>query len=124
MRSERVVIDTNILLYILAGDEKAHALVQGREVVLSSMVRMEAMVYHGGVAGHLDLVQRFIDRCAVEEIHRGIQDRAVALRLRHKLKLPDAIIAATAVHLGLPLISADTIFSKLEAEHEFILYKR
>ncbi len=124
MRNERVVIDTNILLYILAGDEKAHGLVKGRDVVLSAMVRMEAMVYHGAVPGHLDMVQRFIDRCALEEIHRGIQDRAVAIRTDHKLKLPDAIIAATAVHLGLPLISADTIFSRISSELEFIFYRK
>ena len=124
MRNERVAIDTNILLYILGGDKSAHALLKGRDVVASAMVRMEAMVYHGADEDHLLQVQRFLDRCALEEIHRSIQDRAVELRLRYKLKLPDAIIAATAVHLGIPLITADKVFSKLKPEMELVFYAK
>lgn len=124
MRNERVAIDTNILLYILGGDKPAHELLKGRDVVASAMVRMEAMVYHGADKDHLVQVQRFLDRCALEEIHRSIQDRAVDLRLRYKLKLPDAVIAGTALHLGIPLITADKIFSKLKPEVELVLYAK
>ncbi len=124
MRNERVAIDTNILLYILSGDKPAHELVKGHEVVASTMVRMEALVYHGGEEGHLQQVHRFLERCQMEEIHRSIQDRAVELRLRYRLKLPDAVIAATAVHLGIPLITADKIFSKLKPECEIVLYMK
>ncbi|MBP6698407.1 MAG: PIN domain-containing protein [Flavobacteriales bacterium] len=122
MRNERVAIDTNILLYVLGGDKAAHELLKGRDVVASTMVRMEAMVYHGSDMGHLGQVQRFLDRCALEEIHRSIQDRAVDLRLRYRLRLPDAVIATTAVHLGIPLITADKIFSRLKPECEVVLY--
>ncbi|MBX2972904.1 MAG: PIN domain-containing protein [Flavobacteriales bacterium] len=63
-------------------------------------------------------------RCELVEIHRSIQDIAVDLRLRHRLKLPDAVIAATAVHLGIPLITADKVFSKLKPEAEVVLYAK
>ena len=56
------------------------------------------------------------------EIHRSLQDLAVDLRLRYKLKIPDAIIAATAIHLGIPLITADKTFGKLKPEFEILLY--
>jgi predicted nucleic acid-binding protein len=124
MRSERVVIDTNILLYILGGDKTANALLKGHDVVASTMVRMEALVYHGDDMDHLQQVHRFLDRCQLEEIHRSIQDLAVDLRLRHRLKLPDAVIGATAIHLGIPLITADKIFSKLKPECEVVLYDK
>ena len=51
MSSERVAIDTNILLYILGGDKTANELLKGHDVVASTMVRMEALVYHGDDAG-------------------------------------------------------------------------
>lgn len=124
MRSERVAIDTNILLYILGGDKTANELLKGHDVVASTMVRMEALVYHGDDLDHLQQVHRFLDRCQLEEIHRSIQDLAVDLRLRHRLKLPDAVIAATAIHLGIPLITADKIFSKLKPECEVVLYDK
>jgi predicted nucleic acid-binding protein len=34
--------------------------------------------------------------------------------MKYRLKLPDAIIAATCYYLDLPLVSADKIFSKVE----------
>lgn len=119
-----MAIDTNILLYILGGDKSAHALLKGREVVASAMVRMEAMVYHGKDAGHLGHVRAFLDRWEVVEIHRSVQDMAVDLRLRYKLKLPDAIVAATAAHMGIPLITADKVFAKLNPEFEVVVYAR
>ncbi|MBK8341531.1 MAG: PIN domain-containing protein [Flavobacteriales bacterium] len=91
-------------------------------MVVSAMVRMEAMVYHGKDAGHLGQVHAFLLRCEMEEIHRSVQDVAVALRLRYKLKLPDAVIAATAIHLGIPLITADKTFAKLRPEFEVVVY--
>ncbi len=122
MRNERVAIDTNVLLYILGGDKELNQLLKGRDVVVSAMVRMEAMVYNGKDPGHLDRVQRFLDRCELEDIHRSVQDVAVDLRLRYRLKLPDAIIAATGIHLGIPLITADKTFAKLKPEFEIVLY--
>ena len=122
MRSERVAIDTNVLLYILGGDKDLNELLKGRDVVASVMVRMEALVYHGADKEHLAQVQRFLDRCELEEIHRSVHERAVDLRLRYKLKLPDAIIAATAIHLAIPLITADKTFAKLQPEFEVVLY--
>ncbi len=124
MRSERIAIDTNILLYILGGDKDLSILLMGRDVVVSSMVRMEAMVYHGKDSDHLERVHHFLQRCELEEIHRSVQDAAVDLRLRYKLKLPDAIIAATAIHLGIPLITADRSFGKLKPEFEIVLYSK
>lgn len=122
MRNERIAIDTNILLYILGGDADLSRLIAGRDVVASTMVRMEAMVYHGKDADHLGRVHQFLSRCQLEEIHRSVPDVAVELRLRYRLKLPDAVIAATAVHLGIPLITADKSFAKLKPEFEVVLY--
>ncbi len=97
-------------------------MLKGRDVVTSAMVRMEALVYHGNDPGHLEHVHRFLDRCELVEIHRSVQDLAVDLRLRYKLKIPDAIIAATAIHLGIPLITADKSLGKLKPEFEVVLY--
>jgi len=88
------------------------------------MVRMEALVYHGKDRTHLEQVNKFLDRCQLEEIHRSIQDITVDLRRRYKLKIPDAIIAATAIHLGIPLITADKTFARLQPDHEVLIYGR
>ena len=55
-------------------------------------------------------------------MNRGIKDISIDLRRNYKLKLPDAIIAATAIFLGIPLISADGHFDKIE-DLVFIKYQ-
>jgi predicted nucleic acid-binding protein len=45
-----------------------------------------------------------------------IKDRAVHFRLEYDLKTPDAIIAATASHLGLPLVTAEKAFGRVKAD--------
>lgn len=39
---------------------------------------------------------------------------AAKLRREHGLKLADAIIAATAIHLDIPLLTADSGFNRLD----------
>ncbi|NCS90004.1 MAG: hypothetical protein COW71_13430 [Ignavibacteriales bacterium CG18_big_fil_WC_8_21_14_2_50_31_20] len=38
----------------------------------------------------------------------------IKLRKKYRLKLPDAIICASAASLGIPLVSNDKIFEKVE----------
>jgi predicted nucleic acid-binding protein len=64
----------------------------------------------------------FLEDCSVMNYNNGIRDITIDLRRKYKLKLPDAIIAATAIFLGIPLISADVYFSKI-TELLFIQYQ-
>lgn len=106
------VLDTNIILYSLAGDRSITKTLAQEELFVSAMARMEALVYHGSDARYLPKVREFLDECSVVEINRAIQDMAVEIRMDYKLQLPDAIIAATAVCLDRPLITADQSFFK------------
>jgi len=47
------------------------------------------------------------------ELDRSIMDQAILLRREFRLKIPDAIIAATALFLNVPLLTADSDFDKL-----------
>jgi tRNA(fMet)-specific endonuclease VapC len=123
MRNERVAIDSNILVQILGGNKAFSAFLKGREVVASTIVRMEALIYHGEKPKQQEQVLAFLDRCELVEIHRSVQDIAVDLRVRFKLSLPDAIIGATAGHLDIPLITADAAFAKLKPEFDIVLLK-
>jgi predicted nucleic acid-binding protein len=49
-----------------------------------------------------------------------IKENTIDLRKIYNIKLPDAIIAATSISYGVPLISADKGFSKIK-ELDFIL---
>ncbi len=50
----------------------------------------------------------FIGLADVIEIDKKIIDNCIKIRKAHKIKLPDAIIAATAISLGFTLITRNT----------------
>jgi predicted nucleic acid-binding protein len=51
---------------------------------------------------------------------RGVIERAIRLRQQKKMKLGDAIIAATALEFGLPLVTRNVDDFKHVAELEII----
>lgn len=52
--------------------------------------------------------EEFIGLANVIEIDKVIIDNCIKIRKAHKIKLPDAIIAATAISLGYTLITRNT----------------
>lgn len=52
--------------------------------------------------------------CFLIEWNTKIKEQTIEFRNKYSLRLPDAIIAATACVYGVPLITADKAFSKIE----------
>jgi predicted nucleic acid-binding protein len=55
----------------------------------------------------------FINQCTVVDISPAIKKKVIEIRQKVKIKLPDAIIAASAITMGLPIITADKQFEKI-----------
>jgi predicted nucleic acid-binding protein len=79
--------------------------------------------------GHKSITERevewlemFLEQCNILDFNAGIGDIVIDLRRKYSIKLPDAIIAATAIFLNIPLISADKHFEKI-IELTFVLYQ-
>ncbi len=62
-----------------------------------------------------------MEDCIIININDDIKNIYTALRRKYKLKLGDAIVAATAMHLELPLITADKKFNQI-TELDIMLY--
>ncbi len=61
----------------------------------------------------VEAAELFLETCQIIELNPAIKSAVVALRRQHRVKLPDAIVAATALWLGVPLLTADTGFSHI-----------
>ena len=59
-------------------------------------------------------MQNIINECFVIEMNSEIKKKAIQIRQKYKLKLPDAIIASTAILYDLPFISADSDFKNIK----------
>ncbi len=61
--------------------------------------------------------------CSIIDINSEIKKSVIKLRKSYKIKLPDAIIAATALSLNIPFMSADKQLKKL-SELNIIFYDK
>ena len=71
------------------------------------ITRMELLSYPGITTGEEERIRRFLDGVLVIPLSETIETTVIAMRRVVRLKLPDAIIAATALAIGATLITCD-----------------
>jgi predicted nucleic acid-binding protein len=114
MSGTKILLDTNAIIALFDGNEIVKGLLEGNVLHISFVSEMEALSYQQLSDREIKMVESFIGDCIVLELSPDIKKLAIATRKKHKLKLPDAIIAATALYYQLPLVSADKAFDKVE----------
>ncbi len=113
MSGNKVLIDTNIALYLFKGDKELGSILQDVEAYVSFINELELLGYKGITTQEQFWIELFLEECAIIDINAGIKEITKQLRRSYTLKLPDAIVAATAIFLDIPLLSADKHFEKI-----------
>lgn len=121
MSGNSLVLDTNIVLYLLAGDETIADFLEGKQGYLSVISELELIGYPDITEAELAQIQNFLAGCTIIPVDDTLRSIYTDLRRRYRLRLGDAMAAATAISLDLPFISADKSFSKV-SELQFTLY--
>lgn len=57
------------------------------------------------------------------ELDTRVMEEAIRLRKTYRLKIPDAIVAATALTQQVPLLTADHDFERVKDEIAVLLYE-
>ena len=91
------VLDTNIILYLLGG-ELAKPLPVGRYFA-SVVTEIELLSYPSLSQSEESEIRELLRKIHVVAMDSKVREQAIRLRRDHGLKLPDAIIAATALSL-------------------------
>ena len=123
MSGNRYLLDTNAIILLLQGNQHLVALLdQARWVGISVISKLEFLAFTGLSFADRELYAKFetrVDVVGVLADDRHLLDTIVAFRVSSGLKLPDAIIAASATSRGACLITADQHFrsvASLEVE--------
>ena len=122
MNGAEIFIDTNICIYLLNGDIVLAELLQGQAIYISIITEMELYAYHGNNSSALRILDEFIQSVKVINIEEKVKTKAIEVRAKSKLKLPDSIIAGSALAYNLPLITADSALKKVD-HLNLIFYK-
>ena len=108
MEPVKAVVDTNILIDYLNGSQDARRELDFFDAVHISLISwMEVLV--GAAEGNEESeVREFLRRFRVHPVDEGVAERAVEIQRHEKIRLPDAIIWATAQQLGMLLVTRNT----------------
>ena len=100
------LIDTNIIIYYLEGEQAAISFLRTHrgKLAISSITWMETLSYPFN-ADEEQVVRIFLQEFRLIEISSPVMELSVEIRRKKKMKLPDAIIAASAVHNDLTLVT-------------------
>jgi len=111
------LLDTNIVIGLFKRHSETLALIRDRYVTIgrcaySAITRMELLGYPGLTADDEATIQTLLARMVYLPVTLEIEDMAISIRRQRRIKLPDAIIAATAKVHRLELLTLDKDCSK------------
>ncbi len=115
------VLDTNLVIGLLKGNLAAVQLareagLQLQRAGVSQITRMELLGYPRLTDEEDRAARAFIGSCRVIGLDDDVEQRAIRLRRAGLLKLPDAIVAGSALATGARLLTLDQRLARIHAE--------
>ena len=109
MEQPKYLIDTNAMIDYLGSKLPASGMQFMNKVIdavpnVSVVTKMEVLGFNAPEQ-HYKTLSDFINDAIVLELTNNVVEASIEIRKKHKTKLPDAIIAATALVYDLDLIS-------------------
>lgn len=112
MNGVKYLLDTNMVIGLLKGSEAAVCLAEQlaleiNQCVISQITRMELLGYPKIDPHDENVILSFLNECQIALMNESIEATAIRLRRSGKFKLPDAIVAATAITQQLKTVTLD-----------------
>ncbi|AYD47320.1 type II toxin-antitoxin system VapC family toxin [Arachidicoccus soli] len=103
--------DTNTAIYYLQeqfppnAEKFMDSLLQNGQPVISAITEIELLCWKTATEKDIIVLQNFINDALVIELEHSIKLKTAEIRKSYKIKLPDGIIAATALVYNLNLVT-------------------
>ena len=113
MNGNRYFVETNILIYLLSGDNTLISILNQKQIYISFITEIELLSFADLTVKERNKIVVMLKNFIVMDLNESIKETTIRYRKDFKLKIPDAIIAATANYLNLPLLTADLAFKSI-----------
>jgi len=111
MNGKRYFLDTNAIVALLAGDSNLLELLNEADYVATSVIcELEYLAFPGLPDEDKVLFEQLLEQVHVTDLCSGdsrLKEQILRLRAEKKIKLPDAIIAASAMNQNSVLLTDD-----------------
>jgi predicted nucleic acid-binding protein len=110
----KYIWDTNIVIYYLqqqfptAAEKFIDDALKVTQPCISTITEIELLCWKYATEKDMEVLHNFISDALVIELERPIKLKTAEIRKAHKIKLPDAIICASAFVYDLTLITRNT----------------
>jgi predicted nucleic acid-binding protein len=115
----RLLLDTNVIIDFLKQKDATFdlfSLLSQNECFVSVITKLELLKYPTITPDEEKIINEFLNLLPVIPINAAIERETIALSRSTKLKLPDAIIGATAIVYNAKLVTRDPHFLKFQYE--------
>jgi len=110
MNGISIVCDTNPLIYLLDGDRNIAKFLDNKQIYVSVITELELFGKQNLSVDENEVIESLLENCFVIGINQEIKHIYREIKRNYAVKLPDAVIAATAIYLDLPLLTLDQHF--------------
>ncbi|HDR51686.1 MAG TPA: type II toxin-antitoxin system VapC family toxin [Mariniphaga anaerophila] len=104
------LIDTNSVIDYLDNKlpPKANELIEGASSKISVITRIELLSWPGATNTQTNILLNFIGESEIYHLEESVILKTIEIRKTYRVKLPDAIIAATALINNFSLVTRNT----------------
>jgi len=121
MSGTNFLLDTNIIIYLAQDRLKMSDFAKNTDnLYISSITFMEALGFSFQNQDEEDKITKFCNVLKRFYLTEAIEKQTIAIRKTNKIKLPDAIIAATAIVYNLILVTCNSDDFKNIPELKFL----
>ena len=113
MSGNKYLADTNVFIYLLDKHPALQPLLES-EWMFSFITEIELLGKKDIFAEEIKNVQEVLSVCKKIAHIEKINELTILLKRKYRIKLPDALIAATAINENIPLLTFDTDFLKIK----------
>lgn len=114
----KIFLDTNAIIELLNKNIKViEAIADVQDIYISIINELEFKAFSGLSLNDINLFDEFASIITVLDLKtsdRALKNKIIEIRNFYKIKLPDAIVAATAIINDAELITSDKGFSKVK----------
>jgi len=113
MNGIRLLCDTNPLIYLLDGNIDVARFLDNKQIYVSVITELELFGKPNLSVQDTEIIDVLLNGCFITEINQEIKHLYKEIKQKYSIKLPDAVIAATAIYLDMPLLSFDRGFKNI-----------
>ncbi len=121
MNGSKILVDTNIFITLSEGKIDLSNYLDGNDIYFSVITEIELFGYTKITKKDKEYFKLVLSFCYPFDLISQIKEITINLKQKYSIKLPDAIIASTAIFLGIPLLTFDKGFEEIEELTSIIL---